>query len=57
MKILFLLIVSAFGLLLGGCAEQPLISDEEYNARHGPAPNAPDFSGVLPQPNSRQGGY
>jgi hypothetical protein len=50
MKILFLLIVSVFALLLGGCAEQPLMSDEEYNARKGPAPFSPDFSAsVLPQ--------
>jgi hypothetical protein len=57
MKILFLLIVSVFALLLGGCAEQPLMSDEEYNARRGPAPFSPDFSGVLPQSNTRPGGY
>jgi hypothetical protein len=55
MKILFLLIFSVFALLLGGCAEQPLMSDEEYNARRGPAPFSPDFSGVLPQANTRPG--
>ena len=52
MKILFLLIVSVFALLLGGCAEQPLMTDEEYNARKGPAPFSPDFSNVLPQQQS-----
>ena len=58
MKILFVLFVSVFGLLLGGCAEQPLMSDEEYYARKGPAPHSPDYSSVLPQqPNSRPGGY
>lgn len=56
MKILFPLIVSVFALLLGGCVEQPLMSDEEYNARHGPAPFSPDFSDVLPQ-HPRPGGY
>jgi hypothetical protein len=53
MKILFVIFVSVFGLLLGGCAEQPLISDEEYNATHGPAPYSRDYSGVLPQPGGR----
>ena len=57
MKTFFLLIVSVFGLLFGGCAEQPLMSDEEYYARKGPAPHSPDFSGVLPQQNTRPGGY
>jgi hypothetical protein len=42
MKILIVLIASVTGLLLGGCAEQPLVSDEDYNAFHGPAPNSPD---------------
>ena len=58
MKILIVLFASMVALLLGGCAEQPLMSDEEYNATHGPAPNSPDFSGVLPQPASqRAAGY
>jgi hypothetical protein len=59
MKILAVLFVSVVTLLLGGCADQPLMSDEEYNARRGPAPNSPDYSGVLPAPvTARQsGGY
>jgi hypothetical protein len=57
MKILFVLFVSVFALLLGGCAEQPLMSDEEYSARHGPAPNSPDYSGVLPQTSNRPAGF
>jgi hypothetical protein len=57
MKILFVLSVSLFALLLGGCAEQPLMSDEEYKATHGPAPFSPDFSGVLPQASGRPPGY
>jgi hypothetical protein len=59
MKIRFVLLASAFALLLGGCAEAPLMSDEEYNARKGPAPNSPDFAGVLPNPNVSRptGGY
>lgn len=54
MKILFVLSVSVLALLLGGCAEPPLLSDEEYNAVHGPAPHSPDFSNVIPQPTSTQ---
>ena len=53
MKIAIVLIVSVMGLILGGCAEQPLLSDEEYNATHGPAPFSPDFSGVIPQRSTR----
>jgi hypothetical protein len=57
MKILFVLFASVFALLLGGCAEQPLMSDEEYNASHGPAPHSPDYSGVLPQTSTRPAGW
>jgi hypothetical protein len=58
MKILFVLFVSAFAILLSGCAEQPLMTDEEYNAIRGPAPYSPDYSGVLPQQRSnRPDGY
>jgi outer membrane lipoprotein SlyB len=58
MKIVIVLIVSVMGLVLGGCAEQPLLSDEEYNASRGPAAHSPDFSGVLPRPlSNRPGGY
>ena len=55
MKILFVLVASVFGLLLGGCADRPLMSDEEYNNSRPPAPHSPDFSGVLPQKSSRPG--
>jgi outer membrane lipoprotein SlyB len=59
MKLLLVLSVSVFALCLGGCAEQPLISDEAYNATHGPGAHSPDYSSVLPQPVSMQqaGGY
>ena len=56
MKILFVLFVSVFALLLGGCAEQPLMSDEEYNARRGPAPFSPDPTGHLPQTSTQSPG-
>ena len=57
MKIVIVLIVSVMGLLLGGCAEQPLLSDEEYNAIHGPAPFSPDPTGHIPQQNGRPTGF
>jgi hypothetical protein len=57
MKILFVLFVSVFALLLGGCAEQPLMTDEEYYARKGPAPFSPDPTANLPQSSGRPPGY
>ena len=57
MKVLFFLIATVFAFLLGGCAEQPLMSDEEYNATHGPAPYSPDYSAILPQGADRPPGY
>ena len=48
MKALFLLFVSVTALILGGCNEQPLISDEDYNKYKGPAPFSPDPSSHLP---------
>jgi hypothetical protein len=56
MKIFFAGFVSAVALFLGSCAEQPLLSNEEYDATHGPAPFSPDYSSVLPQPNTRPSG-
>jgi hypothetical protein len=53
MKILFVLFVSVFALLLGGCNELPLMSDEEYNARKGPAPFSPDPTANLPRQVNR----
>jgi hypothetical protein len=50
MKILFVLSLAMFALLLGGCAEQPLMTDEEYKQSRGPAAFSPDYSSVLPQP-------
>jgi hypothetical protein len=55
MKILFVL-VSVGALFLGACVDQPLISDEEYNARHGPAPPAPDPTRYLPVTSDRPPG-
>jgi hypothetical protein len=57
MKKLIVLIVLATGFILGGCADRPILTDEEYNRARGPAPNSPDFSGILPGARgSSQGG-
>jgi hypothetical protein len=57
MKIPFALLVSVLALLLGSCAEGPLLSDEEYNATHGPAPFSPDATAHIPQEASRSVGH
>jgi hypothetical protein len=49
MKTPFALIVLVLALFLGACADQPLISDEDYKASHGPAPNSPDPSSHVSQ--------
>jgi|GEM_PF-6748423 len=51
MKISFALFFSAVAILLSGCeSNQPLMTDEAYDARHPPAPHSSDPSGMLPQP-------
>jgi hypothetical protein len=52
MKNLFLLFVSVTALVLSGCNEQPLISDEEYNKVKGPAPYSPDPIGHTIDPRN-----
>jgi hypothetical protein len=49
MKIPFVLIGLVCAFFLEACADQPLVSDEEYKARHGPAPNSPDPTSHLTQ--------
>jgi hypothetical protein len=57
----FAIILASIGcaLVLGGCADQSLMTDEEYRNAKGPAPFSPDFSGVLPDPSTGRpaGGY
>lgn len=55
--LIFAALVCAF--LLNSCADQSLMTDEEYRAHKGPAPFSPDFSGVLPDPSTGRpaGGY
>jgi hypothetical protein len=57
MKIFLLLAVSIAALTLGGCADQSLISDEEYKAVKGPAPNSPDPMAHIPQTSNRPTGF
>jgi hypothetical protein len=52
MKFAIILASICCALLLGGCADQSLMTDEEYVKSKGPAPFAPDFSGVLPDPST-----
>jgi hypothetical protein len=42
MKIAIVLASITFALLLGGCADRSLITDEEYKQMRGPAPYSPD---------------
>ena len=54
MKTVIVLIASLIGLTLSGCGvNRPLISDEDYDRMHGPAPYSPDPVGHVPQPDSR----
>jgi outer membrane lipoprotein SlyB len=57
MKIFLVLVASVAALALGGCADQSLISDEEYKAVKGPAPNSPDPMGYIPQTSNRPPGF
>ena len=45
MKFAFILVTISFALLLGGCADQSLTTDEEYYRYKGPAPHSPDPTG------------
>ena len=57
MKIFILLAASVVALALGGCADQSLVSDEDYKAMKGPAPFSPDPMQHIPQPSDRPAGY
>jgi hypothetical protein len=57
MKIFLVLVASIAALALGGCADQSLISDEEYKAAKGPAPNSPDPMANIPQQSNRPPGF
>ncbi|HEV2804515.1 MAG TPA: hypothetical protein VGW57_06235 [Chthoniobacterales bacterium] len=58
MKVALILTAIAWALLLGGCADQSLMTDEDYVKNKGPAPYSPDFTNVLPNRSSSYGpGY
>jgi hypothetical protein len=59
MKFAIILASICCGLLLGGCSDRSLITDEEYRQLKGPAPFSPDFTSKLPDPTTGRpaGGY
>jgi len=59
MKIAIILALGCCAVLLAGCADNSLMSDEEYRAAKGPAAFSPDFSSVLPDRSTGRpaGGY
>jgi hypothetical protein len=59
MKIALIVASLACAFLLSSCADNSLVTDEEYRAMKGPAAFSPDYSGVLPDPTTGRpaGGY
>ncbi|HKP03736.1 MAG TPA: hypothetical protein VJU77_10315 [Chthoniobacterales bacterium] len=57
MKFALILASICCALLLGGCADNSLMTDEEYAAARGPAPHQPDPTYHLPQTPNRPSGY
>lgn len=51
MKLLLILVFVCGALLFGGCADNSLTTDEEYNRTRGPAPHSPDAARYIPQPD------
>jgi hypothetical protein len=58
MKITLIFASIGCALLLGGCVDNSLVTDEEYRNSKPPAPHPADYSKMLPQeridPNTRQ---
>ncbi|HEY8834890.1 MAG TPA: hypothetical protein VIM09_04845 [Chthoniobacterales bacterium] len=48
MKLAILFLSICCALLLGGCADRSLMTDEEYDNSRKPAPNSPDPTMFLP---------
>jgi hypothetical protein len=48
MKSLLAFVFVCAALFFGGCADNSLMTDEDYYNVRGPAANSPDFSGHLP---------
>jgi hypothetical protein len=59
MKIPLIVATLACAVLLSSCADTSLMTDEEYRQTKGPAPFSPDYTSVLPDPNTGRpaGGY
>jgi len=59
MKIPLIFASLACAFLLNSCADNSLMTDEEYKNARGPAPFSPDYSNVLPDPTTGRpaGGY
>ncbi len=53
MKFAIILASICCAIFLGGCADNSLMTDEEYTARRGPAPHAPDYSQMANPYNTR----
>ena len=49
MKLLLTLAFVGAAFLFGGCADQSLMTDEEYARTRGPAPHSPDAARYTPQ--------
>ncbi len=52
MKFVIILASICCLFVFGGCADNSLMTDEEYVKSKGAAPYSPDFSSVLPNPGS-----
>jgi hypothetical protein len=57
MKLAILFLSICCALLLGGCADRSLMTDEEYANSRRPAPNSPDPTGYIPQQSTRPPGF
>jgi hypothetical protein len=57
MKLTIILASVCCALLLGGCADQSLLTDDEYYKTKGPAPNSPDPMAHILNANNAPGGY
>jgi hypothetical protein len=57
MKFTIILAAICGALVLGGCADQSLLTDEEYYRVKGPAPFSPDPMQHIPEQSDRPPGY
>lgn len=57
MKLAILFLSICCVLLLGGCADRSLMTDEEYANSRKPAPNSPDPMSYIPQTSNRPPGF